>query len=257
MSLIERLISFFKTSPPLDSTSEAQQELSINRVDVEVILQMPITNLGLYEHALRHRSMIRNDPSRHLESNERLEFLGDAVLGLIIGEYLFHRFQESDEGFLTRTRAKLVNGAILAKYAKHIKLNEIVLISKNMEDSNGRNNATILSDAFEALLGALYLDQGYEKTRMFVLRVVQEVISIDDIVQLQSNYKSQLLEFVQARGWNQPEYELVEETGPSHQKKFKVQVLIQSKPIGLGTGYSKKQAEQRAAAEAMKHLNAN
>jgi ribonuclease-3 len=256
MSILERFKSlFFRELPPVEEAPIEEEVYQVSREDIEAIIQTPIKNLGLFEHALRHRSMIRNDPSKQLESNERLEFLGDAVLGMIIGEHLFHRYETRDEGFLTRTRSKLVNGNILAKYAKHVGLDKLVLISKNMEDTNGRNNTTILADAFEAVLGALYLDQGYEVVKKFILSVIEEATSVEDIVMLQSNYKSQLLEYVQARGWDQPDYQLIEETGPSHKKEFTVQVTVQAQAMGTGKGHNKKQAEQRAAAETMRMLN--
>ncbi|MBN8588065.1 MAG: ribonuclease III [Rhodothermia bacterium] len=241
--------------PPPVAVQPAPSTSPVDRLALEEILDTPIQNLYLFEMALRHRSILRNEPSRILESNERLEFLGDAVLGMIIGEYLYQRFADKDEGFLTRTRAKLVNGEVLSIYARRIGLNHFILISRNMEDGGGRNNTTILADAFEALIGALYLDQGYAAAQRFVLRVIVEHASFDELVQQQQNFKSQLLEYVQSKGWPQPDYRLVAEEGPSHQRIFTVCTYIQDKPMGQGTGASKKQAEQRAAEQAMAYFN--
>lgn len=245
MSFIQKLFRLFQkkgVQPQLD------------RKKLEAVLQTEVQQLALFEQALRHRSVLRNEPSRFLESNERLEFLGDAVLGMVIGEYLYHRFHDKDEGFLTRTRAKLVNGTILARYAKKIGLDQLVLISKNMEEANGRNNATILADAFEAVIGALYLDRGYEIAKRFILRIIVESADFDENVSQQQNYKSQLLEFVQSKGWAQPEYRIIAETGPSHQREFTVAVYIRAEEMGQGIGPNKKFAEQQAAAQAMERL---
>ncbi|MBL7977193.1 MAG: ribonuclease III [Bacteroidetes Order II. Incertae sedis bacterium] len=257
--LFRAIRSLFKRptviSPPVEILPPSVVVSPVDRLALEEMLDTPIQNLYLFEMALRHRSVLRNDPSRILESNERLEFLGDAVLGMIIGEYLYQRFSDKDEGFLTRTRAKLVNGEVLAIYARRIGLNHAILISRNMEDGGGRTNTTILADAFEAVIGALYLDQGYAAAQRFVLRVIVEHASFDELVQQQQNFKSQLLEYVQSKGWAQPDYRLVSEEGPSHQRVFTVCVYIQDKPLGQGTGASKKQAEQRAAAQAMEYYN--
>lgn len=254
MSLISSFIRFLTRADQKTTPVAEAPPLLIDRAALESILDMEIRNPALFEQALRHRSVLRHEQIRSVESNERLEFLGDAVLGLIIGEHLYHRYAQKDEGFLTRTRAKLVNGKILAEYARIIGLPPHVLISRNMEDTNGRDNGTILSDAFEAIIGAIYLDQGYRAAQTFVLRVLVESPGFDDAVSGQANHKSDLLEFAQARGWAQPEYRLIEESGPSHQRTFTVAVWVRNEALGEGTGSSKKQAEQRAAAQAMSLL---
>jgi ribonuclease-3 len=217
---------------------------------------MPVGDLDLYEHALRHRSLFRGLPSTGTESNERLEFLGDAVLGTIVAERLYGAFPDCDEGMLTRTRANLVNGKTLAGYAEALGLGEIVLMSDNMAQSDGRRNATILADAFEAVVGAIYLDLGFSAARRFVNGVLDRFVSLQDAAADRSNYKSLLLEFVQGRGLPQPTYEVVGEEGPSHDRRFTVAALVEGAERGRGAAGSKKEAEQRAACQALERLRA-
>lgn len=228
----------------------------VSREAIEELVGQNIQNLALYEQALKHRSLLRNQPGSHLASNERLEFLGDAVLGFIVAEYLYAECPDKDEGFLTRLRAKLVNGQALAGYAEGINLGRFILMSENMAQSDGRQNQTLLADAFEAIIGALYLDQGLEAARTFIQRAILDEIDLDELSQQHDNYKSLLLEYAQAQQWPQPQYVVTHEEGPSHNRIFTVQVLVQDRPCGTGTANSKKKAEQRAAAEALRRLRA-
>lgn len=213
--------------------------------------------MALYERAMRHRSLLRGDLLSSSKSNERLEFLGDAVLGFITAEHLFEKFPEKDEGFLTRLRAKLVNGKALAVCAEAINLGDLILMSKNMAQEQGRQNRTILADAFEALIGAIYLDQGLDSARLFIERTMLERVDLLALAQQYDNFKSLLLEYAQARSWAQPVYRVVSEEGPSHAKVFTVDVILKDEPFGRGQGGSKKLAEQRAAREALKILKSH
>ncbi|HYE94647.1 MAG TPA: ribonuclease III [Rubricoccaceae bacterium] len=228
----------------------------VRRSDVERLVGMPVHDLSLFEHALRHRSVFRGLITTGTESNERLEFLGDAVLGAAVAERLYRAFPDQDEGFLTKTRANLVNGQALAGYARRIGLGPLILMSDNMAGADGRENQTILADAFEAIVGALYLDQGFLAARRFVFSVLDRSVDLDAVAEQRSNYKSLLLEFVQARGWPQPAYATVAEEGPSHSRVFTVEVLVDGVPRGRGQARSKKQAEQHAAREALDALRA-
>ena len=223
----------------------------IARRDIEAVVGMPIGDLALYEHALKHRSVFRGIVTTGTESNERLEFLGDAVLGAVVAEHLYAEFPDRDEGFLTRMRANLVNGKALAGYARAIGLPPLILMSDNMAGSDGRDNQTILADAFEAIVGALYLDLGFAAARRFVLDLLGRLVDLGDLAVQRSNYKSLLLEYVQARGWPQPTYAVVNEEGPSHDRRFTVEVSVDEMPYGQGEARSKKQAEQAAAREAL------
>lgn len=228
----------------------------VSREAVEKLVGAGVRNLALYEQALLHRSLLRGRPESHLHSNERLEFLGDAVLGFVVAEHLYHRFPDKDEGFLTRLRSKLVNGQALSEYAATFGLGEIVLLSDNMVQAGGRENPTILADAFEAVIGALYLDLGEAAARTFIQEKVLADIDLEELAEQRDNYKSLLLEYVQALGWPQPQYEVMLEEGPSHDKVFTVQVLLRERPYGRGRAPSKKKAEQLAAGEALNRLRA-
>ena len=238
-------------SEPPPPAGDASAEL---RAAVERLVGSPVGDFGLYRQALVHRSVLRGQPDSHLASNERLEFLGDAVLGFVTAEYLYHHFPERNEGFLTRLRAKLVNGQILARYARNIDLGGLIFLSDNMDQAAGRKNPTILADAFEALIGAIYLDLGLEPARRFIHRTMLDPVNLASLAERRDNYKSLLLEYVQAQGWAQPVYRVAAEEGPSHDKTFTVEVLIDGRPWGIGTAGSKKKAEQQAADMAMERL---
>lgn len=219
--------------------------------DIERLIGMPVGNLELYQEALRHGSLFRDGGGAGLPSNERLEFLGDAVVDFIAAERLFHRFPDEDEGFLTRVRAHIVNGNALAQFAADLGLGDLLLISEDMERSGGRNSQTILANAFEAVVGAIYLDQGEPAARDFLDRAMFARIDLDDIAQRRDNFKSLLLEYAQARGWPQPHYKVIEMEGPAHQRTFTVDVSIDARVLGTGTDRSKKLAEQHAAKEGL------
>lgn len=250
-SAVRRLLPAHDTDAVLEVDAELAR-ISID--DIERLVDGPIHDLSLYEQALVHRSLLRGQPNSHLLSNERLEFLGDAVLGFVVAEHLYRHFPQKTEGFLTRLRAKLVNGSTLARFARELDLGAVVLMSDNMVGSGGRENETILADAFEAVIGALYLDQGLEAARSFIRHAILDKVDLAELAGRQDNYKSLLLEFAQARGWPQPEYRIVAEAGPSHEKTFTSEVLVKGDPYGLGKAKSKKGAEQRAAREALEQL---
>lgn len=212
---------------------------------------MPIGDLALYEHALRHRSLFRGLSTDGTESNERLEFLGDAVLGAVVAERMYRAFPDRSEGLLTRTRALVVNKMALAGFADAIGLGPFVLMSENMEGSEGRSNPTILADAFEAVVGAIYLDLGFAAARRFVNRVLDANVDLHETAADRSNYKSLLLEHVQALGLDQPTYRVLSEEGPSHDRRFTVAAVVDGVALGEGSDRSKKGAEQSAAQEAL------
>ncbi len=235
---------------PVDEVTER----GVSRRDVEALVGMPVGDLDLYEHAFRHRSLFRGLPTDGTESNERLEFLGDAVLGAVVAELLYRRFPDRAEGLLTRTRATLVNGKALAGYAGAIGLGPLILMSENMDASEGRQNQTILADAFEAVVGALYLDLGFAAARRFVIAVLERCVSLEEAAADRSNHKSRLLEYVQALGLDQPRYEVLAEEGPSHDRQFTIAAVVAGERMGEGVDRSKKAAEQTAAREALAAL---
>ncbi len=218
----------------------------------QAALNLTFFDKALLQRSLTHRSYLNENPDYPLEDNERLEFLGDAILDFITGEYLYHRFPEMAEGRLTNLRSALVRTERLADFATKINLGDYLFLGKGEEDSGGRNRPAILCDAFEALVGALYLDQGMEATRLYVDKLIepalQEVLATD----AEKDAKSQLQEMAQSEYQLTPRYKTVKEEGPDHAKLFTVEAIIGNKTYGVGTGMSKQNAAQAAAHEALK-----
>ena len=213
-----------------------------------------IVNRNIYIEALIHRSFLEEN-EQFTFSNERLEFLGDSVLNLVIGEYLFNRFPKEEEGFLTKVRAKMVNRNALSLIAEHLKLGELLILSSNVPKSLASSSKSMLSDALEALIGAIYLDKGIETCQKVIQKNILEPALKNGEHLIDENYKSQLLEYAQAEKLDIPVYQIVGEEGPHHDKIFTAEVLIEGKVLGEGKGKSKKEAEQNAAKEALKKVN--
>lgn len=225
------------------------------RIDkLEEIIEIPIDNPFIFVQALRHRSTLVDNEFGPTDSYERLEFLGDAVLDLIVTEIIFDLFPEKNEGFLTKLRAKLVKGDTLAMFARQLRLNKLMLLADQVKGQGIENSKSILADIFEALIGALYLDAGYQPASQFVRKIIGRYIDFDTIITTLDNYKSLLLEFAQARQMEIPTYSLVSERGPGHDKTFEIEVFVDKKPISKGLGKSKKEAEQKAAHRALEIL---
>lgn len=232
-------------------------DAEVSRSTIETWVGHPVDDLSLYRRALTHRSVLRVHPTSSLQSNERLEFLGDALLDVFVGEVLYERFPDRDEGALTRLRARLVSEPPLATYARRMDLGSHLLMSDNAAQDEGRDNPRILADAFEALVGAVYRDQGFETSRSFVQDQVLGPFDLQEIAQQDENYKSQLLELMQAEGRPQPTYEVVEETGPSHDKTFTVEAQVGETSYAQGTAGSKQEAEQQAARRTLQQISAD
>ncbi|RKY60857.1 MAG: ribonuclease III [Candidatus Latescibacterota bacterium] len=208
----------------------------------------------LLVQALSHRSYAYELDQPSLNSNERLEFLGDAVLNLAVAEYLYGRFKNYREGALTQMKSTMVSKRVLARRARELRLGEYLLLGEAEQASGGRERTSILGDAYEALIGAIYLDGGMRPVRKFLKRHllydIDDLLSDDEL----KNYKSALLELAQREGWGHPVYEVQREEGPDHRKVFTVEVRVKGKAYGVGQGRSKKRAEQMAAREALKRL---
>jgi ribonuclease III len=210
-------------------------------------------NRELLEKALTHRSFLHRE-SHASESNERLEFLGDSVLGLIVTEALYHRLPRESEGSLTRMKSHIVSRERLAEEARRLRLGDCLILGSGEDQSGGRRRHSILSDAYEALLGAIFLDGGMEAAKQFVSAGLLKDIGRSRDYKQQHNYKSWLLEHVQAEGGRAPAYRVAGETGPDHIKEFTVEVVVRSAVLGSGKGASKKKAEQEAAKRALEKL---
>lgn len=202
--------------------------------------------------AMTHRSCLTEDSEPRI-SNERLEFLGDAVLGLIVTEAFYEQYPEATEGELTKAKSYIVSREVLAKRARDLGLGMYLFLGDGEEKSGGRERASILSDAFESLLGAVYLDGGLAEARRFVQRhLLKEFRGASP--RFHHNYKSVLLEYVQGKGMKAPTYRTLKETGPDHQKSFTVVVEVDGETMGVGRGSRKKRAEQEAARQAVETL---
>lgn len=214
-------------------------------------------NTQLLETALTHRSALNEVASSGTsaqESNERLEFLGDAVLELVVTEHLFSRYPSEPEGKLTAYRSSLVRTETLAEVAQELKLGEKLYLSKGEEAGGGRSNIGLLADTFEAVVGALYLDQGISEVEALVITHLLPKFSDIKKQRLYKDAKSLLQETVQAQGHSTPEYELVDEQGPDHDKTFQVSVQVAGMVLGTGSGSSKQLAQQAAATQALQKL---
>ncbi len=223
----------------------------MNVIDVENALNLSFADKTLLQRALTHRSYLNENPDHPLEDNERLEFLGDAILDFITGEYLYHHFPEMAEGQLTNLRSALVRTEKLAQFAIELNLGNYLFLGRGEEDNGGRERIAILCDAFEALIGALYLDQGIEATRQFVHKIIDPALDSTLAAATEKDAKSRLQEVAQSFYQVTPTYRTVQEQGPDHAKEFTVEAVINDKPYGRGTGFSKQTAAQAAAQQAL------
>lgn len=209
-------------------------------------------DIELLNISLTHSSYSNENKMRANENNERLEFLGDAIIGLVVSEYLYNRFKEFPEGEMTKKRAAIVCESSLAFAARKINLGDYILLGKGEEATGGRNRDSILADAFEALAGAIFIDGGLNSTRNYLLGMFEEeVIYAISKGNLFIDYKTELQEVLQKKGKPKIEYNVEKEAGPDHNKKFYMNVIVENKIIGSGMGRNKKEAEQMAAKQAL------
>ncbi len=225
-----------------------------NLATLQQTLGVSFNNPSLLELALVHSSYVNENPDLAPASNERLEFLGDAVLGLIVAEKLYQDFPHLSEGEMTRLRAALVCQDTLARVARAHKLGDYLYLGKGERASSGQRKPTNLARALEAVIAAIFLDQGLSTTRDVTLRLFNKELQKVASQGVEVDYKSQLQEFIQARGQQAPAYRVVAATGPDHEKKFTVEVRIGDTVLGKGTGKSKKTAETEAARSALQRL---
>ena len=208
----------------------------------------------LLKLALTHRSYLSVSGQGPRESNERLEFLGDSVLGLVTSEFLYREHPNEHEGQLTKTKSLLVSKAILSRRALAMGLGRFVLMSHSEVESGGRQRLSILADAFESVVGAVYLDQGFEASREFIIRWLLRESRAIVADKRHTNFKSHLQEFVQSTYRTHPVYRIRSEMGPDHSKQFNVEVLVGRRSLGVGKGRNKKEAEQAAARDALEKV---
>lgn len=217
----------------------------------EQSLNIEFVNKDLLKQAFTHRSYLNEHRTLGIDHNERLEFLGDAVLELVVTRFLYEKFPDKKEGDLTAFRSALVNTNTLSEAATKIGMNAFLLLSKGESKDTGRARQFILANTFEAFIGAIYLDQGYDAAELFVSKNI--LILIDDIVEQKKfiDSKSKFQELAQEHTGYTPSYKLIKEVGPDHNKVFVIAVLINEKEIAQGDGKSKQEAEQMAAEKAL------
>ena len=209
--------------------------------ELEKSLGYQFKNEKLITEALTHRSYKKDF------NNERLEFLGDAVMDLIVGEYLYHLFPKAEEGMLSKLRAALVNEESFTKLAKRLNLGKFLYLSPAEENNNGREKPSILSSAFEAVMGAIYLESGFEKAKDVALKLIKDAYPVITPEELLKDYKTTLQEITQAHFGVVPEYRLLGSSGPDHKKEFEIGVFIHDKEYARAKGKSKKNAQQEGA----------
>lgn len=224
--------------------------------DLENVLRVPISTVPYFEQALTHRSYLQILQNPHIYSNERLEFFGDAILSSVIAEYLFYLRSDVQEGELTKMRSWLVNKKSLAYCARKLRLHEFIMVSLSARHSLQQGNDSILADALEAIIAAIYLDSGAEAAKEFIINSVLLHVMNEGSLMRDTNFKSILLEHSQGAGTGVPKYHIIEATGPDHNKNFVIEVWIGETMMGRGNGRNKKDAEQRAAQDAVEKINA-
>ncbi len=221
----------------------------------ESLLGIPFRDPSIFQRALVHRSYCNENGLDASDSYERLEFLGDAVLELIVSEHLYRLFPEADEGRLTKARSAIVRGKALAHAARRLRLGDRLMVGRGVEDSGGREQDSVLAAALEAVLGAVFLDQGLEAAREFVnQRLAPELAQMSGSGPPPENPKSQLQEWLQSQGRPAPSYRLAGRDGPDHDPVFSVEALVNGKAAGVGRGSKKSEAEREAAANALTNL---
>jgi ribonuclease-3 len=233
---------FTKDSPGLETPQSFVRRLAL-----------PIKGARLVGRALTHRSFLNENPEA-LEDNERLEFLGDAVLDFVVGAWLYNHFPEMSEGEMTRLRAALVSTERLGEFGAQIEIGRALRMGHGEEESGGRTRGAMLCNAFEALVGAIYLDSGIDAAQIFLDPLLAQGVAEIRNGQGDRDPKSLLQEWVQARGGDAPLYRIVAESGPDHSKYFEVEVVVEGRPVARGEGRSKQAASKVAAREALKTL---
>ena len=216
-------------------------------------IEVDFKDISLLKRACTHRSYLNENKAAGLEHNERLEFLGDAVLELVVTSFLFRKYPNKNEGELTSYRSALVNTHSLSKVASHIGIDEYLLLSKGESKDIGRARAIIHADTIEAIIGAVYLDRGYDAVANFISSYLLEIIDIDEIVKNKTwlDAKSRFQERAQEMTGFTPSYRTMKEAGPDHNKSFTLGVFLGDVQVALGTGLSKQEAEQKAAEKAL------
>jgi len=222
---------------------------------LQTIINVKFKNRSLLNRALTHRSYV-NETDRTVRDNERLEYLGDSVLALVVNEYLFKHYEDYREGNLAKIKSAVVSEKTLTKVSREINLGSFILMGRGEENSGGRERSSILANTLEAVIGAVYLDSGLKASRRFVLSLIKDDIERIDGLAYLRDPKTTLQEHVQKKYKKRPVYEVIDESGPDHCKEFTVMLVINDRQINTGKGTSKRKAEMNAAVTALKKIEA-
>ncbi len=225
--------------------------------ELEAYIGHRFEDRGLLDNALTHRSFVNENSASACKDNERLEFLGDAVLELTVSDMLMRKFPDCAEGELSILRASVVNEQPLAKLARRFRIGEFLLLGKGEEASGGRTKSSLLANAFESVVAAMYLDVGFDRTAAFIGRLFEPLIETGTVAVVYRDYKTAAQEICQNFFKEFPRYVMISETGPDHEKRFETSLVIGERVIATGTGRSKKEAEQQAAKKALETLRSN
>jgi len=239
---------------PHSEENRKQKKIRYKQLEkLQKILRIKFKNKSLLLRALTHRSFV-NESGKNIRDNERLEYLGDSVLGLVVNEYLFKHFEDYREGKLAKIKSAIVSEASLSKIAGGIPLGNFISMGKGEERSGGGDRPSILANTLEAIIGAFYLDSGLKSCRKFVLSLIKEDIeSVNSLTYLRDP-KTTLQEYVQKKYKERPLYEVIEERGPDHRKEFTVKLIINGREVSTGQGTSKRLAETNAARASLKRI---
>lgn len=263
----KKTMSVFNPNNKLMKLTDIKQILSSYNV---LMPKNTTIDIRMFYEAMTHRSYLvrkkltledkiasKNAVKLQKKSNERLKFMGDAVIHFVIGEFLYHKYPRADEGFLTRLRCKLENRESLYYLAKQTGISDFLLVSQNIEVLHGRNNVNIIGGGFEAFIGALYLQLGLSICRQLVTEIIRIELDLNQIAENETNYKDLIIQLYNRNHWGHPQYEILKEEGPDHQKKFTIGIFLNGKLMGSGTASSKKKAQQLASKEMYLALTKN
>ena len=246
-----RIIESYRTDQPSEKVVRIRDEFDA----LERTIDYRFRDRGLLEHAMTHTSRANEDVSGGVVDNESLEFLGDAVLGFVVADLLFHEFPASTEGDKSKMKASLVSTSALARQADRLAIGDHLLLGRGEEKTGGRKKYALLADAYEALIAAIYLDGGMEHVRAFIAREFAPLIDeVRRIGHTDPDAKSALQEFLQSHDQPLPEYRIAGTVGPDHRKLFQIDVIVAGQTLASGEGASKKEAEQEAARAALEKL---
>jgi ribonuclease-3 len=221
---------------------------------LEQLLEYSFSNQSLLVQALTHPSYLHEVSGGDGGDYQRLEFLGDAVLGLLLAEMLYIRYPDWDEGALSQLRSRLAGQDVLADRARTLGIGDFAILGRGEEQTGGREKDSILADILEALIAALYRDGGLQAARTLIVRLFEKMAAAPESLALGRDSKSELQEYLSSKGYSPPEYRLMEESGPPHDRLFRFQILVDDQIVGVGQGKSKKIAQQAAASEALSKL---